>query len=72
VTTSWSINMLLSNKATVNGKGDLAMIREQRAIIGETVNIIKTCKSGLIQIEFQGRFYTLPKRNLDFIDPHSD
>jgi len=55
-------------KAIVNGKGDLAFDGQLRKIIGEEVTIIKTCKSGLIQVEKDGAYYSLPKRNLDTID----
>jgi hypothetical protein len=55
--------------ARLNGRRDLAWESELRPYIGSRVEIVKTCKSGLIQIRTSdGGLYSVPKRNLDLVD----
>lgn len=51
----------------VNGSGDLAMDYDMRKIITREVKLVKQTKSGLIQVEHEGQFYSVPLRNIDKI-----
>jgi hypothetical protein len=54
-------------KAKVNAKNDLMCCGDVKHLIGEIVEVIKTTKSGLIQIKHQNELYSLPLKNLDEI-----
>ncbi len=50
-------------KYKVNGLGDLGMTHKE--LIGQTVELVKICKSGLYQIKDAiGKLHSIPKRNL--------
>lgn len=52
----------------LNGNGDLAMLADCKPYIGEFVEWVKTCKSGLIQVRTtDGNLISVPKRNLTFV-----
>ena len=55
----------IGKTAIVNGFRDLGIDPDMRKIIGEEVTIIKQCKSGLVQIEREGKFYSIRMTNLD-------
>lgn len=57
----------------LNGHGDLAMDGEICPYIGQLVEWVKLCKSGLIQIRTNDRkLFSVPQRNLTDIQvsPH--
>ena len=54
-------------KYKVNGLCDLGM--SHKKLIGQTVELVKICKSGLYQIKDKdGHLHSIPKRNLDSIE----
>lgn len=56
-------------RVKVNGRGDLFCDADVRHLINKTCIFVKQCKSGLIQIAYQGKMHSLPLRNLDLEMP---
>lgn len=55
----------IGKEVVVNGFRDLACDRSIRGVIGQTSKLVKQCKSGLLQVEYAGKFYTVPMFNVD-------
>lgn len=49
----------------INGFRDIGIDPEVRRIIGKEGKLIKRCKSGMLQIECEGKFVSLPPINVD-------
>jgi hypothetical protein len=49
----------------VNGFRDIGMDPDMRRIIDKDSKLIKRCKSGMLQIECEGKLYSLPPINVD-------
>jgi hypothetical protein len=49
----------------VNPMRDIGMDPSIRRIIGKDSTLIKQCKGGLLQVEHEGRFYSVPPINVD-------
>lgn len=49
----------------INGFRDLGMDVDMRRIIGQECTLIKRCKSGLLQVEREGKLYSVPPINVD-------
>lgn len=61
------ISEAIGKTVTVNPDGDIGIDPDIRRIIGKESRVIKRCKSGLVQIECEGKLYSIPLRNLDLI-----
>jgi hypothetical protein len=59
-------------KAKVNSKNDLMFCGDVKHLIGKIVEVIKTTKSGLIQVKYQNELHSLPLKNLDEIGEKND
>lgn len=54
----------------LNGSGDLAFDAHMRPYIGTEVVVLKITKGGLYYVQtHDGRFLSVPKRNLDGLEP---
>ena len=56
-------------KCTINTDGDLWMDADAREFIGQVCVVVKTTKSGLIQVALDSnhkKTYSFPKRNVTF------
>jgi hypothetical protein len=57
----------LGKEVIVNSGRDLGMCSERRRLIGKTCTLFKRCKSGLLQVSYQGKLYSLAQYNVDAI-----
>lgn len=53
---------------TVSGRGDLFMDFELRPVIYQSAVVVKITKGGKVQVEREGKLYSVPARNLDLSD----
>lgn len=59
------IESSIGKTVTVNGFRDLGMEVAMRRIIGREGKLVKRCKSGLLQVECEGKFFSVPPINVD-------
>lgn len=59
-------------KVNINGSGDLFFRGDLKHIIDKECEFIKQCKSGLIQVKYDGKYFSIPKRNVDVIEVKKD
>jgi hypothetical protein len=59
------IESSIGKAVIVNGFRDIGIDPNIRRIIGKEGTLIKRCKSGLLQIECEGKLFALPPINVD-------
>lgn len=55
----------IGKTVTVNPLRDIGIDGDIRRIIGKDATLVKQCKSGLLQINCEGRDYSVPMINVD-------
>lgn len=63
----WDLKAAIGQDVRINASGDLMSDGTLKTIIGKDCKLIKQCKSGLLQVEWRGKFYSLPMKNVDVI-----
>ena len=53
--------------ATINTIGDFRMCGDTKHLVGKVVKLIKVTKSGMIQVEYNKKLYSIPPRNVDYL-----
>lgn len=55
----------IGQSVVVNSHRDIGIDPDIRRIIGKDSTLVKQCKSGLLQVEHEGKFYSVPPINVD-------
>jgi hypothetical protein len=55
----------IGKTVVVNAKRDIGIDPDIRRIIGKDSTLVKQCRSGLLQIEHEGKHYSVPMSNVD-------
>lgn len=55
----------IGKTVAVNPLRDIGIDADIRGIIGKDATLIKQCKSGLLQVECEGKLYSVPAVNVD-------
>lgn len=58
------LDLTPGTKHIVNGSGDLFMDYDLRPVIGNEVEVVQVNKSGTVQVLFEGKLYSLTRKNL--------
>lgn len=55
----------IGKDVVVNCRRDIGIDPDIRRIIGKDATLIKQCKSGLLQVQCEGKLYSVPPINVD-------
>jgi hypothetical protein len=55
----------IGKAVVVNGSRDIGIDPDIRRIVGKDSTLIKQCKSGLLQVDCEGKLFSVPLSNVD-------